>query len=235
MAFVQGESLADHLETGAMNPMEAAELLLKIVDAIDFAHQRGVIHRDLKPANILLDHQKEPRVSDFGLAKRPGRDRELTMTGQMLGTPSYMAPEQAGGKDITDATDVYGLGAILYAMLTGKAPFKGVTVVDTLTQVIEQEPVSVRQLNLRDSVGPRNDLFEMLGEGSSGTIRIGPGTAGRASPIYRRRRNQCETTEYFWQNQTLASNHRAQQRRSPTIGDPDCRVPFGRYCIRSRS
>lgn len=147
MALVEGESLADKIKNGPLEPTEAAELLLKIVDAIDYAHERGVIHRDLKPANILLDSKGEPRVTDFGLAKRPDRDRDLTMTGQMLGTPSYMAPEQASGKDVTDATDVYALGAILYAMLTGKAPFEGATVVDTLTQVIEQEPTPLRQTN----------------------------------------------------------------------------------------
>ena len=147
MALVEGESLAQKIETAAMDPTEAAELMLKIVEAMDYAHQRGVIHRDLKPANILLDGKGEPRVTDFGLAKRPDRDRDLTMTGQMLGTPSYMAPEQAGGKDITDATDVYALGAILYAMLAGHAPFEGPTIIDTLTKVMEQEPVPLRQEN----------------------------------------------------------------------------------------
>ncbi len=145
MALVEGQSLADQISRGPIESIEAAELLLKVVDAMDYAHQRGIVHRDLKPANVLLNNQGEPRVTDFGLAKRPGRDRELTLTGQMLGTPSYMAPEQAGGKEITPATDIYGLGAILYAMLTGKAPFEGTTVVETLTQVIEQEPVPLRQ------------------------------------------------------------------------------------------
>jgi predicted Ser/Thr protein kinase len=147
MALVEGESLADKIESGPMDPTQAAELTLKIVEAMDYAHQRGVIHRDLKPANILLDGKGEPKVTDFGLAKRPDRDRDLTMTGQMLGTPSYMAPEQAGGKDITDATDVYALGAILYAMLAGHAPFEGPTIIDTLTKVMEQEPVPLRQEN----------------------------------------------------------------------------------------
>lgn len=147
MALVEGKSLAEKIKAGPLEPIEAAELLKRIVDAIDYAHERGVIHRDLKPANILLDERGDPRVTDFGLAKRPDRDRELTITGQMLGTPSYMAPEQASGKDVTDATDVYALGAILYAMLTGQAPFEGATIVDTLTQVIEQEPKPLRQTN----------------------------------------------------------------------------------------
>ncbi len=146
MAFVEGQSLAQRIENAPLSEHEAAAILLKITEAIDYAHQRGVIHRDLKPANILLDQAGNPRITDFGLAKRSDRVSGLTMTGQMLGTPSYMAPEQARGHgNIGFATDVYALGAILYAMLSGKPPFEGATLVETLTKVMEQEPAPLKK------------------------------------------------------------------------------------------
>ena len=148
MALVDGQSLADRIADGPLDEIEAAKLLYRITEAMNYAHQRGVIHRDLKPANILIDSNDQPRVTDFGLAKQPGKQNQLTLSGQTLGTPSYMSPEQASGRgDITDATDVYALGAILYAMLTGGPPFAGDTLVDTLTQVIEREPNPLRSEN----------------------------------------------------------------------------------------
>lgn len=149
MGFVDGESLASKLIEGPLPPREAAELLRTVVQAVQFAHENGVIHRDLKPSNILLDAQCHPRITDFGLAKRIKADRHVTDTGQILGTPSFMPPEQAAGRldQVRETSDVYALGAILYTSLTGHPPFHADNPLDTLLQVMEREPISPRELN----------------------------------------------------------------------------------------
>lgn len=147
MAYVDGESLAKRIERSPMSNRDAAMLLRKIADAIAYAHQRGVIHRDLKPANVLLDRSGAPHITDFGLAKRSDKESQLTMSGQILGTPSYMPPEQAEGKqEIGPAADVYALGGILYAMLTGRPPFLGTSAIETIHQVLERDPTNPTQI-----------------------------------------------------------------------------------------
>jgi tRNA A-37 threonylcarbamoyl transferase component Bud32 len=148
MAYVDGKTLAHRLQGGPLPAREAAELVTAVAEAVAHAHARGVIHRDLKPGNILLGADGRPRVSDFGLAKRVEGDSSLTATGQILGTPSYMPPEQAQGqKEIGPVADVYALGAVLYALLVGRPPFQGATALETVRQVLEQEPVPPRRLN----------------------------------------------------------------------------------------
>ncbi|PAY15222.1 hypothetical protein CKO51_32995 [Rhodopirellula sp. SM50] len=149
MGFVDGDSLADRLRNGPLPPREAAELMAKICEAVAYAHDKGVIHRDLKPGNVLIDANGAPRVTDFGLAKQVGGDSELTRTGQILGTPAFMPPEQASGKldEVGPLSDVYSLGAVLYMMLTGRAPFQAASPMETLLQVLDEEPVAPRQLN----------------------------------------------------------------------------------------
>ncbi len=142
MKLIDGGSLAQRLVNNRPNPKAAASLMATVARAVHHAHQRGILHRDLKPSNIVIDTAGQPHVTDFGLAKRMGGSSELTQSGVILGTPSYMAPEQASGRNkaITTATDVYGLGGILYALLTGKPPFKGDSVQETLEQVRQQPP-----------------------------------------------------------------------------------------------
>jgi eukaryotic-like serine/threonine-protein kinase len=149
MGFVEGQSLAQKIADGPIPPVEAAALMVKVAEAIDYAHLHGVIHRDLKPANILLDQNGYPRVTDFGLARKLQADSGLTGSGQIMGTPSYMPPEQAGGRrdEVGPAADVYSLGATLYALVTGRPPFQAATAMDTVLQVLSEEPVPPRRLN----------------------------------------------------------------------------------------
>jgi serine/threonine-protein kinase len=149
MGFVDGVSLAEQIQRGPAPPRRAAELLATIAEAVHFAHEHAVIHRDLKPANILLDAAGRPRITDFGIAKQVHDDTHDTHRGEVLGTPSYMPPEQAAGQSeqLGPWSDVYSLGAILYALLTGRPPFQAASQLDTLMQVLEREPVPPRQLN----------------------------------------------------------------------------------------
>lgn len=154
MDFVEGQSLAETMREETLSPKRAAMLVRATAEAVHYAHEQGTIHRDLKPANILIDQNGQPQVTDFGLAKMlesfdEESRAELTASGQILGTPSYMSPEQASGKQelVGPASDIYSLGAILYACLTGRAPFVADSPVDTLLQVMKKEPVSPRELN----------------------------------------------------------------------------------------
>ncbi len=149
MGFIDGHSLAERLAEGPLAAREAAGLIRRVALAIEYAHQRGVVHRDLKPANILLDQNGNPRVTDFGLAKKVQGDSGLTGSGQIMGTPSHMPPEQAGGRrgEVGPAADVYALGATLYALVTGRPPIQAATAMDTVIQVLSDEPVSPRSLN----------------------------------------------------------------------------------------
>jgi predicted Ser/Thr protein kinase len=149
MAYINGRSLSQRMQEGNVAPREAAQLMIQVAEAVQYAHKRGIIHRDLKPHNILVTDDGQPKVTDFGLAKRPGMNASLTATGQPIGTPNYMPPEQATGlsDEITPASDVYALGATLYFLLTGLPPFRGASVAETLRQVVTEEPVSPRRLN----------------------------------------------------------------------------------------
>ncbi len=143
MKLVDGGSLARHVARLLPDPHAVARIMGKVARAVHYAHQRGFLHRDLKPSNILLDPLDQPHVTDFGLARRVGGDSTLTRTGTIVGTPSYMAPEQADGRrgEPRASGDVYSLGAILYELLAGRPPFRAETVMETVVQVLEQEPL----------------------------------------------------------------------------------------------
>lgn len=150
MAFVQGKSLhAKVTDVGPLAAKEAASLMRAVANAVEFAHDKGIVHRDIKPQNILLDEHGEPRVADFGLAKHVHGGSDLTAAGQVMGTPSYMAPEQASGKieEVDASSDVYSVGATLYFLLTSRPPFQAASTMDTLRQVVDAEPAPPRQLN----------------------------------------------------------------------------------------
>ena len=149
MGLVEGDSLQQRLQSGPLPPREAAQLMRDLANAVQYAHEADIIHRDLKPANILLEADGRPRITDFGLAKNQQVGSDMTVTGQIVGTPSFMPPEQAIGdpSKIDEHVDIYSLGATLYALLTGRPPFQSSNRMETLQQVIHHPPVAPRVLN----------------------------------------------------------------------------------------
>ena len=148
MKLVEGGSLARQIKAKRKqrcphDPNAAAFLLATLARAVHYAHERGFLHCDLKPSNILIDPEGRPHITDFGLAKRTSEDSSLSTSGAILGTPSYMAPEQASGsrRHLSAATDVYGLGAIFYEVLTGHPPLEAETIMETVVAVLERDPI----------------------------------------------------------------------------------------------
>jgi len=149
MDFIEGQTLRQLTRDNPLPAQRAAAYLKTIAEAVQYAHERGVVHRDLKPSNVLIDAADQPHVTDFGLAKRIDAEGELTMSGDAMGTPGYMPPEQAAGrsKTVGPLADVYALGAVLYDLLTGGPPFRAATPLETMAQVVNKEPVAPRLLN----------------------------------------------------------------------------------------
>jgi serine/threonine-protein kinase len=149
MEYVEGGSLAHRLAGQPQPPRRAAEVVATLASAVQFAHKSGFIHRDLKPSNVLVTAEGIPRIADFGLARSIATCPEVTRSGAVMGSPSYMAPEQALGRAsaIGPAVDIYGLGGVLYEILTGQPPFEGLTASETIQKVISEEPVAPSRLN----------------------------------------------------------------------------------------
>lgn len=148
MKLIEGGTLNDHLERLNESPEATASFMAKVARAVDAAHQRGILHRDLKPGNILVSADGYPHITDFGLAKQIGTVTAFTLSGQIMGTPGYMSPEQAAGNPqaVSRASDIYSLGAILYQILTGRLPHIGTSLVDTLHRIVEEETQQPRTL-----------------------------------------------------------------------------------------
>ncbi len=201
MPLLEGGSLAGRLARFGADPRAAARLVAVVAHAVHHAHQRMVLHRDLKPSNILLDAAGQPYITDFGLARRLETDSGLTQSGAVVGTPSYMAPEQTMGDKavVTTAADVYALGAILYALLTGRPPVQGETVYDTIMQVREASPERPRRRNpkvsrdleticlkcLEKDAGRRYGSAEALAEDIERWLKGEPITARPGGPVSR--------------------------------------------------
>src|SRR5688500_17890751 len=149
MDYVEGRNLAQRVGQQPLAPARAARYVELIAAAIHYAHERGILHRDLKPSNVLIDANDQPRVTDFGLARRLDADSSLTMTGQVLGSPNFMPPEQAGARrgKVGPPSDVYALGGILYYLLTARAPFQADSLEHLISQVLHADPVAPRLLN----------------------------------------------------------------------------------------
>src|SRR5881296_1456523 len=149
MKFVEGGQLDEVARREPMPIRRAVELMTKVARTVHYAHEHGILHRDIKPGNILLDRQGEPHLTDFGLARLVETESTVTRTMEVLGTPSYMAPEQAVGNNaaVSSVTDVYGLGAVLYQLLTGHPPFAGGTTYETVRLLLDTEPRQPRLLN----------------------------------------------------------------------------------------
>src|SRR5206468_10030092 len=149
MKFVEGGQLDEVISRGPMPVRQAVELIVKVARTVHYAHEHGILHRDIKPGNILLDANGEPHLTDFGLARLVEHGSTVTGSLEVMGTPSYMAPEQAVGNNaaVGRATDVYGLGAVLYELLTGRPPFAGETTYETIHLLLDSEPRQPRQWN----------------------------------------------------------------------------------------
>src|SRR5438094_4111285 len=164
MKFVEGGQLDEVIRREPMAPRRAAELIAKVARTVHYAHEHHILHRDIKPGNILIDQQGEPHLTDFGLARLLETESTVTRTLEVLGTPSYMAPEQAAGDNtqLTSATDVYGLGAVLYQLLTGHPPFAGGTTYETVRMVLETQPRQPRLWNPKVDRDPATICLKCL-------------------------------------------------------------------------
>ena len=174
MKFVEGGQLDEVARREPMPIRCAAELIAQVARTVHYAHEHGILHRDIKPGNILLDAKGEPHLTDFGLARLVESESTVTRTLEVLGTPSYMAPEQAVGNNeaVSSVTDVYGLGAVLYQLLTGQPPFAGGATYETIKLLLDTEPRPPRVVNPKDRSRSLNDLPQVPRERSKASLLV---------------------------------------------------------------
>ena len=211
LELLEGGSLADRLKGTTQPGRAAAELVATLARAMHAAHRAGIVHRDLKPANVLFDRDGIPKITDFGLAKRLEVEEGQTQTGQVMGTPSYMAPEQAQGRvrQIGPPADIYALGAILYEMLTGRPPFKGPSTMETLHQVVYDDVVPPSRLQPRIARDLETICLKCLAEGAAEALRHRRGAGRRPPPVPRRRPIRARRTPLWERGAKWARRHPA--------------------------
>ena len=188
LEFVPGGTLTSRIRRQPMPPLEAAGIVEQLARGMAYAHAKGLIHRDLKPGNVLLAADGTPRITDFGLVKQiDGEGGRLTRSGAIMGTPSYMSPEQAGSQTVGPAADVYSLGAILYECLTGQPPFEGGSTVDVVLQVLTRRPAAAAPVASRPAARPRTDLPALSRKRPGPAPGLGrrPSSVANAVPVRR--------------------------------------------------
>ncbi len=151
MDFIDGETLSSVISRGPLLPTRAVDVFKQIAAGVQHAHRHGIIHRDLKPGNVLLDHSGQVFVTDFGLARNISQDSNLTQSGELLGTPQYMSPEQARGQSslVGEATDIHALGLLLFEMLSGRPAFGAKSPADVLVKLLNEDPPQLRSIDRR--------------------------------------------------------------------------------------
>ncbi len=203
-----------------MSIRQAVELIAKVARTVHYAHEHGILHRDIKPGNILLDPKGEPHLTDFGLARLVESESTVTRTVEVLGTPSYMAPEQAAGNNaaVSSVTDVYGLGAVLYQLLTGQPPFAGGTTYETIKLLLDTEPRQPRLLNPKIDRDLSHNLSQVSGERSKAPLLIGSRTRRRLGTLAKARADSGAAHWSFRARKEMGATQ-SNQRASGNVPD----------------
>ena len=220
MNLIEGGQLDEVVRREAISIRRAAELIAKLARTVHYAHEHGILHRDIKPGNILLDTEGEPHLTDFGLARLVETESTVTRTTEVLGTPSYMAPEQASGNNValTSATDIYGLGAVLYHLLTGRPPFAGPTTYETIRLVLQTDPQATAPLKSENRSRPFHDLPEVPRERSAASLRIRSRTGRRPRTLAAARANRGATHWFCYPRKEMATTQSSHGRLCSVAG-----------------
>ena len=231
MKFIEGGQLDEVVRRKPTSVRQAAELIAKVARTVHYAHEHGILHRDIKPGNILLDKNGEPHLTDFGLARLLDTQSSVTRTIDVLGTPSYMAPEQAAGETIklSKATDVYGLGAVLYQLLTDQPPFAGGTTYETIRLLRDTEPRAAAPVKSESRSRPLDDLPQVSRERSTAPLLVRSGAGRRPRTLAKARANLREAKWVFHAWPQMGSTESKHDRAGHVAGRPRSRSD--RHCL----